>query len=230
MDMDHLKKDLTYFGEPLHMVEQLGIAELITFHLDFDPEIVAQFFVTIHFHTDAKRTMTWVTNGERLSATWKEFMDLMNIRDEGLENPLGLHPHAKPSATPKEKLLPYFIEKVSPSGEVSHVSNQFLDVMHRIFRNTLFLCVGNKDQVHSYLVDMLLMCQKGQARAFGLLDVSHVMWSELQPTIFHRKVDIYGPYLFYLTHAKWSVSFLDIEFHAPDWIRHEPIKLREKNK
>ncbi|KAE8795188.1 hypothetical protein D1007_29921 [Hordeum vulgare] len=111
IDIDHIKKDLTYFGEPLDMAEKLGIEEIILFQLDFDPEIVAQFFVTVHFHSDAERTMTWMTNGEKMSATWKEFMNLMNIRDEGLENPAGLRPHAKPSATPKEKLLPYFIEK-----------------------------------------------------------------------------------------------------------------------
>ena len=48
--MNHLKKDPAYFGEALTMVEHLQIEELITFHHDFDPEIVAQFFVTVHFH------------------------------------------------------------------------------------------------------------------------------------------------------------------------------------
>ncbi|KAE8803444.1 putative atp-dependent rna helicase ddx11 [Hordeum vulgare] len=159
--MDHPKKEPPYFGEALAMVEQLEIAELRTFHFDFDPEIVAQFFVTIHFHSDEEHTISWMNNGERLSATWKEFMDLLNVCDEGLEHSVGLRPHAKPSATSKEKLLPFFIEKIYPSGEVSHVPNPFLDVMHRIFRNALFPHVGNKDQVHSYLVDMLFICQKG---------------------------------------------------------------------
>ncbi|KAE8797509.1 Exocyst complex component 7 [Hordeum vulgare] len=190
--MEHLKKDRAYIGEPLSMVEQLGIAELITFHLDFDPEIVAKFFVPVHFHSDEAPTMTWMINGERLSATWKEFMDLLNVHDEGLEYLVGLRPHAKPSATAKEKLLPYFIEKVSPSDEVSNVLNRFLDVMHRIFRNTIFPCVGNKDQVHSYLGDMLLMCQKGQTRSSGPLDVSHVVWSELLSAACHCKVPIYN--------------------------------------
>ncbi|KAI5017259.1 hypothetical protein ZWY2020_037637 [Hordeum vulgare] len=116
IDIDHLKKDPTYFGEPLDMVEQLGIGEIIVFQIDFDPEIVARLFVTVRFHTDAERTMTWMTNGERLSATWKELMDLLHIRDEGHEQPVDLRSHAKPSDAPKEKLLPYFIEKVSSTG------------------------------------------------------------------------------------------------------------------
>ena len=57
------------------MVEQFAIEDIILFHLDFDPEIVAQFFASVHFHTDVERSMTWMTNGERMTADWKEFMD-----------------------------------------------------------------------------------------------------------------------------------------------------------
>ena len=56
--MNHMKKDRAYFGEPLDLVEQFGIEELLTFHMDFDPEIVARFFASVHFHTDEQRTMT----------------------------------------------------------------------------------------------------------------------------------------------------------------------------
>jgi hypothetical protein len=133
-----------------------------------------------------------------LAATWKEFMDLLGIRVEGLEKPAGVRPHEKPAATPKEKLLPYYINKVSGTGKESYVLNPFLDVMHIIFRNTLFPRMGDKDKVHSYLVDMLLNCEKGRISLPGPLDVSHIMWCELQSAVFHRKVPIYGPYLFYL--------------------------------
>ena len=41
--MTHMKKDnnQAYFGEPLDLVEQFGIEGILTFHLDFDPEIMA---------------------------------------------------------------------------------------------------------------------------------------------------------------------------------------------
>lgn len=63
IDMNHLRKDRAYFGEALDLVEQFGIDDFIMFHMDFDPEIVAQFFASVHFHTDEERTMTWMTNG-----------------------------------------------------------------------------------------------------------------------------------------------------------------------
>src|SRR3990170_5150229 len=81
IDMDHMRKDKhrAYFGEALDLVEQFGIKDLITFHMDFDPKIVAQFFASVHFHTDEERTMTWMTNGHQLTAKWKEFMDLLQV-------------------------------------------------------------------------------------------------------------------------------------------------------
>ena len=58
--MNHMRQDKhhDYFGEALDLVEQFGIEDVISFHLDFDPEIVAQFFASVHFHFDEARTMT----------------------------------------------------------------------------------------------------------------------------------------------------------------------------
>ena len=70
-------------------MEQFDIEGILTFHLDFDPELVAQLFASVHFHTYVKRTMTWMTNGKRMTAEWKEFMELLHVRDEGLDAPVG---------------------------------------------------------------------------------------------------------------------------------------------
>ena len=54
------------------------------------------------------------------------------------------------------------------------------------------------------------------------------MWCELRFPVFTRKVPIYGPYLFLLISKTWEKLFPGDEFLAPDWTRHEPIKLRVK--
>ena len=66
IDMIHMRQERHrgYFGEALDLVEQFGIEHLLTFHKDFDPEIIAQFFASVHFGTDVARTMTWMTNGQ----------------------------------------------------------------------------------------------------------------------------------------------------------------------
>ena len=98
IDMHHMReeKHRDYFGEALDLVEQFGIEHIISFHKDYDPEIVAQFFASVYFHPNEDRTMTWMSNGRRLTATWKEFMTLLGVSDEGLATPQGVRPDANP--------------------------------------------------------------------------------------------------------------------------------------
>ena len=124
--------------------------------------------------------MTWMTNGRQLSATWKEFMDLPHIPDDGLHTPVGVRPHANSESANKNLLQPFLVEKVLPNGKSTWVLNSFLDIMHRIFRNTLFPRIGDKDKVHAYLVDMLLLCAEARSSQTQPLDVSHIMWCELR--------------------------------------------------
>ena len=218
IDLAHLRKDPKYFGEALAMCEQLDILRIMSFNKDFDAEIVAQFYATVHLGTDDERTLTWMTNGRVLSAKWKDFMASLGYDDQGLENPVGLRPHKEVAASHKSMLWPYSTEKVSPTtGKKSYELCPFLDIMHRIFRNTLFPRIGNLDQVHSYLVDMLLICEK-EKNTEQVLDVSHVMWSELHSAVMERKCPIYGPYLMLLIENTWASTFPDEMFVSSDLV------------
>ena len=121
-------------------------------------------------------------------------MTLLGVPDEGLATPQGVRPHANPESANKNKLMPYYVEKLLPSGKKAWVLNPFLDIMHRIFRHSLFPRIGDKDKVHAFLVDMLLICEEARVSQTQPLDVSHIMWCELRFTVFTRKVPIYGPY------------------------------------
>lgn len=218
IDMNHMRQDKHrgYFGEALDLVEQFGIEDIISFHLDFDPEIVAQFFASVHFHPDEEWNMTWMTNGQWMTAKWKDFMDLLQVPDEGLNTPVGVRPHANFESTSKNKLQPYYVEKVLPSGKKAWVLNSFLDIMQRIFCNSLFPRIGDKDKVHAYLVDMMLICEEACHAQTQPLDVSHIMWCELRSAVFNHKVPIYGPYMFLLITKTWEKLYPDDEFVAPD--------------
>ena len=115
-----------------------------------------------------------------------------------------------------------------PSGKSTWVLNSFLDIMYRIFRNSLFPRIGDKDKVHAYLVDMMLLCEEARVSQTQPLDVSHIMWCELRFAVYTRKVPIYGPYMFLLISKTWEKMYPTEEFLAPDWVRHEPICLRVK--
>ena len=113
---------------------------------------------------------------------------------------------------------------MSETGKVSYELWPFLDIMHRIFRNTLFPRVGNLDQVHSYLVDLLLFCQEEQGSQ-QVLDVSHVMWSELHSAVMEHKCIIYGPYLMQLIEDTWAAKFPDEELVTDNMVSHNTTKL-----
>ena len=83
-------------------MEQFGIEHVMSFHMDFDPEIVAQFYALVHFHPKEERNMTWMTNEHKMTATWKDFMDLVQVADEGLHTPVGARPHPNEESANKD--------------------------------------------------------------------------------------------------------------------------------
>ncbi|KAI5016644.1 hypothetical protein ZWY2020_006495 [Hordeum vulgare] len=243
IDFAHLQRNPDYFGEALYLIEKLGIKEIITFRRDFDPDVVAQFYVTVHFAPDDMRTMTWMTGTQKMTGSWSEFMKLLKVDFQGDETPLGLRPHAPSSstATPKDRLQQLYVKK--------GVLPKHLDIMHQIFRNTLFPRIGNFDEVHGHLAEMLLLCEEARTKESAPLDIAHVMFNELWNYIMNRKVPIYGPYLFAYIHQRWHEVYLIDEFPIQadyqrwhevylidefptqaDYFVHDPIKLRIKDK
>ncbi len=54
-----------------------------------------------------------------------------------------------------------------------------MDIMHPIFRNTLFPRIGNFDEVHGSLAEMLLLCEEAMTKESAPLDISDVMFTKL---------------------------------------------------
>src|SRR4051812_43975299 len=88
------------------------------------------------------------------------------------DEPLGLRPQTSSNARNKNELAPYqnTIEYTDAKGNDKRcvVLITFLDIMHRIFRSSLFPRVGNLDMVHSFLVNMLLLCMEYKGTAMTL--------------------------------------------------------------
>ena len=74
------------------------------FNKDFDADLLAQFFATVHLGTDEDRTLTWMTNGKLLAVKWKAFMELLEVEDQGLETPVGFRPRRNVTSTHKQAL------------------------------------------------------------------------------------------------------------------------------
>ncbi|KAI5019043.1 hypothetical protein ZWY2020_043931 [Hordeum vulgare] len=103
--------------------------------------------------------------------------------------------------------------------------------MHWVFRNSLFPRIGNKDEVHGHLVEMLLLCEEARTKETAPLDIVDVMFHELWNCIMNRKVPIYGPYMFAYIQKRWNDIYLIDPFPIQaDYFVHDPIKLRIKDK
>ena len=226
IDLAHLQRNMDYFVDALSLIDKLGIKEIISFKTDFDPNVVAQFYVTVHFSPDDERSMVWMTGTQKMTGTWREFMAFLKVEFQGADTPLGSRPHAVAStdrAPAKDRLQLLYVKK--------GVLPKHLDIMHRIFRNTLFPRIGNFDEVHGSLAEMLLLCEEAMTKESAPLDISDVMFTELWNCIMMRKVPIYGPYLFAYIRQKWQDTYPQEELYIQaDYIVHDPVKLRVKDK
>ncbi|KAI4984024.1 hypothetical protein ZWY2020_040877 [Hordeum vulgare] len=95
--------------------------------------------------------------------------------------PLGcaLTPSLTDKGLAKDRLQPLYLRK--------GVLPKHLDIMHRIFRNTLFPRSGNFDEVHGALAEMLLLCEEAMSVESAQLDIADVMFTELWNCIINRK-------------------------------------------
>ena len=77
------------------------------------------------------------------------------------------------------------------------------DIMHRIFRNTLTPRVGNFDQMHGKMIDLMheSHIMQGQGKK---LDVMDVMWHEMYSVVMKRRPSIFGPHVMILILDRWT--------------------------
>ena len=84
IDRYAMEKDPEYFGEALQMCSQLNILRIMQFNKDFDADLVAQFFATVHLGTDEERTLTWMTNGKLLLSSGRPSWSYLRWKITGL--------------------------------------------------------------------------------------------------------------------------------------------------
>ena len=79
------------------------------------------------------------------------------------------------------------------------------EILHRVYRETIAPRVGNWDEVHGYMFDLLKLSYENQGKG-KKLDVMDWMWNDLWSTIIDRRAPIYGPYIMKLIRRKWALK------------------------
>ena len=91
--------------------------------------------------------------------------------------------------------------------------------MLRIFRETVGAKVGNIDQIHSYLVDLMLATHNNRGKNLKL-DVMDFMWHDMYNACITRRSPPYAPYVFALIVSKSDnvrkgLSAMKLTTHKP---------------
>jgi len=228
IDFDHWRNNMEYFGEALALCEEFDLVKIMSVNCDFDVQLIHQFYATVHFGEDDARTLTFMCRDELFHVPWRAFCNAIGYEDTGLEGRGGIRPHDFPESMPKEKLAPLYIRGRGIIGESKDLEKVY-DIMHRVFRNVLLPKVGNQDEIHGYLVD-LMVAMKTMVGTGATFDVSNWLWHEMYNMVIYRKVPIYAPFVMCFLNSVWAVRRPGELLTSPDNLTVHEVKLLKKKK
>ena len=189
ISIEHMDENPAYFAEAKAICEEFGLIRLMEFSHAFDEDLVAQFFATVKMTEteEGERSLQWMTHDKVLSATWQEFATLLGYSDLPADSPGYFRVHNLDRPMVKDKMVE--ADLYIPGWEAAGSSYKLLptyDIMLRIYRDVLNPKVGNFDQVHGYLVNMMVLTATKRG-AGQRLDVMDYIWIERHYAIVMRK-------------------------------------------
>jgi hypothetical protein len=194
IDIDHMDKTPEYFGEDTSICEEYGLLPLMEFNHVVDEDIVDQLYATIHLIKTGDRELTWMTRDKLMKTTWAKFGECLGYPVVDDPTPGGLfRVHNERCPMAKSTLAPLYIPGWGPLGNSKYLLPVY-DIMHQIYREVFNSKVGNVDQIHGFMIDLMLLTH--QNRGSGLqLDVMDFLWHELQWVLCHKKRPVFAPYI-----------------------------------
>ena len=145
-----------------------------------------------------------MTHDQVLSATWQEFAACLGYSDLPVDTPGYFCVHRLDRPMVKSKMVE--ADLYIPGHVVAGSSYRLLptyDIMLRIYRAVLNPKVGNFDQVHGFLVNMMVLTATKRG-AKEKLDVMDYLWVEMHYAIVMRKTPPFAPYVMALLCKKWQ--------------------------
>ena len=113
-----------------------------------------------------------------------------------------VHLRDRPMVKDKMVEADLYIASHALAGSAYHLLPTY-DIMLRVYRYVLNPKVGNFDQVHGFLVNMMVLT--AQKRGQGLqLDVMDFIWHEMHYAVTMRKTPPSAPYVMKLLCKKWK--------------------------
>ena len=214
INTEYMENHPAYFGEAIAMCKEFGIYDYINFEQNYNEHLVMQFFATVHFFNDEPRRIKWMSKNQVLEAKWSQFASLLGLSEHGFELDEAAHqqffrinyntPPMKPDV-----LYDLYIPGRAVVGQQKNLLKVW-DIMHRIYRNTVAPRVGNFDQLHGKMIDLMHESHRMQGQG-KKLDVMDVLWHEMYSVVMKRRPAIFGPHIMTLIVDRWTDLQLDLE-------------------
>jgi hypothetical protein len=157
IDVGHMDKSLEYFGEAKEICEEFGLLSLMQFNHVIDEDTVAQFYATVHLNKTNEREIIFMTRDKMMKATWAQFGECLGypiVDDPTIASLFRVHTKTRPME--KKYLAPLLILGWGVPGDSKHLLPVY-DIMHQIYREVLNPKVGNIDQIHGFMIDLLIL-------------------------------------------------------------------------
>ncbi|KAK1663429.1 hypothetical protein QYE76_051588 [Lolium multiflorum] len=207
INIDHLQKD-AYFHEALGICEEFGLLPIMSFKCNYDPYLVNQFFATVYFHEDKAHSITWMTRDEVLTTTWSNFGQILgypipeNCEDDRHS---GWRFHGDSNASIKDVLEPLYMPGKCKLGFTSGLQPVY-DIMLRIYRETIAVKVGNVDEIHSFVIDLMLQTHLRKGKGVKM-DVMDCLWNQIFLRVVEKRSPAFAPYIMKLISEVWRETF-----------------------
>jgi hypothetical protein len=197
IDVGHLQKK-PYFDEALHVIERMGLTQLLSIQCDYDKELILQFYSSLVMMNDDNHTLKWISGANQCTATVCDFADALGFEFDG-PNALGAR-FFNPRGPNKDSLY----ELYSSTGEVGTITGRLplYDQLQGLFKDTITPSGGNNDAIRTSLIDLLyhahLCASSTDEFADFRIDIMDFIFNEIHAAWLGRVTLPYAPYIMLL--------------------------------
>jgi hypothetical protein len=213
VDWEHMaRKNDPIFNEVIRNCERQRVKMLMGFRQDWNKEIIAQFYATVHFgYIDTDRAMIWMTNGQKYSITFHRFLrcfgimagdkDLRKLHDEGELDKDALH-------------LMYPRGEHANYGRVKNIYTYYA-ALNRLLRVSITPRDGNPSEITKFQKNLMVALRPGDLE----FSVGDFIWQEIKHLSEDpKKICSYSPYIMYMIEKVAKMEFSKN-------VTHKPLKL-----
>ncbi|KAK1620115.1 hypothetical protein QYE76_025632 [Lolium multiflorum] len=120
-------------------------------------------------------------------------------------DPNGKEVDQKYNASTKDVLEPLYMPGRCKLGFTSGLQPVY-DIMLRIYRETVAVKVGNVDEIHSFVIDLMLQTHLRKGKGVKM-DVMDCLWNQIFLRMVEKRSPAFGPFIMKLISEVWRQKF-----------------------